>query len=53
MENYNPKAYFDNGATIPERTDLGADRMNRLRSGEVFTVLNENGSPSFRLLMDA
>lgn len=50
---YNPKKYFDNGATVPAKTDLGAERMDRLRSGEIFTVLDDSGNPEYSLLMDS
>lgn len=50
---YGPKNYFDAGATVAPRSDLGAERMERLRGGEVFTVLNDDGTPDRRILMDS
>jgi hypothetical protein len=53
MASYNPKHYFDDGRTTEYGADLGPERMEALRRGEIFTLLDREGRPWQRILMDS
>jgi hypothetical protein len=50
---YHPKHYFDDGRTVEFGADLGPERMEALRRGEIFTLLDREGRPLKRILMDS
>lgn len=50
---YQPKTYFDNGNTLQWGKDISETNMELLRQGEIFTLLDSNGLPKFKILMDS
>src|SRR4051812_23368581 len=51
-DTYNPKRYFDEGRTWPDKTDLGSENMDYLRSGGMISILDEAGKPYKVILLD-
>lgn len=52
MSEYNPKRYFDEGRTWPDKTDLGAENMEYLRKGGMISILDAEGKPFKVILLD-
>lgn len=48
-----PKQYFDNGRTLRWGLDLSSETMASMRIGEIFTLLDADGDPFSRVLMDS
>lgn len=52
-DEYNPKQYFNNGGILKYGENLTKDQKERLKNGEVFTLLNQDGRPWKHVLMDS
>lgn len=50
---FEPKTYFDNGRTVEWGADLSEETKAALAAGEVFTLLDTEGTPHSRLLHDS
>ena len=50
---YQPKKYFSKARTLKWGENLTPKQMKALRSGEVFTLLGEDGKPYKMILMDS
>jgi hypothetical protein len=50
---YQPKEYSDNGKTLQWGKDISEPDMELLRNGEIFTLLDDNGTPKFKIFMDS
>lgn len=45
--------HFDNGDTLPWGENIPPDKTERLKAGEIFTLLDEHGEPLSKVLMDS
>lgn len=50
---YDPKNYFSKDRTLEWEADLTPEQMEALRKGEIFVLLEQDGSPHSRILMDS
>jgi len=50
---YEPKEYEDNGDTLHWGEDIPRDKSERMRNGEVFTLLGHDGRPYSKVLKDS
>jgi len=52
-DKYQPKKYFSNGRTLEWGKDLTEEQMESMRQGEIFILLNEDGTRHNEVLMDS
>lgn len=53
ITDWNPKDYHDDGRTLEWGKSLTPEQKDALRGGEIFTLLDRNGDPHSRVLMDS
>ena len=52
-DEHRPKKYFSTGRTLDWGKDLTEEQMESLRKGEIFILLEEDGTRHSEVLMDS